>query len=73
MVFMLGFVIVLAAILGSYFCFGLYLALINQTSYEWFKARRLKSGAYTNVYSGGVWGNILEIAKPALSPEPKRR
>ncbi|KAL8174966.1 UNVERIFIED_CONTAM: hypothetical protein K2H54_007436 [Gekko kuhli] len=73
MVFLLGFVIVLAIILGSYFCFGLYLVLTNQTSYEWFKSRRFKSGAYTNIYSRGVWGNLVEIAKPLMSPEPKRQ
>ncbi|XP_060116709.1 palmitoyltransferase ZDHHC4 [Heteronotia binoei] len=73
MVFMLGFVIVFAAILSLYFCFGLYLLLINQTSYEWFKSRRFKSGAYTNIYSRGVWGNVMEIAKPLRIPEPKRR
>ncbi|XP_077172957.1 palmitoyltransferase ZDHHC4 [Paroedura picta] len=72
-VFMLGFVLVLAVILSSYFCFGLYLALVNQTSYEWFKARRLQSGAYANIYSRGLWGNLVEIAKPLTSPKAKRR
>ncbi|KAG8145429.1 hypothetical protein E2320_011960 [Naja naja] len=39
-VFMLGFVILLLVILGSYFCFILYLVLTNQTSNEWFKSAR---------------------------------
>nr|XP_056722332.1 palmitoyltransferase ZDHHC4 [Euleptes europaea] len=72
-VFMLGFVVVLAVILASYFGFGLYLVLINQTSYEWFKSRRFKSGVYKNIYSRGLWGNVMEIVKPLMSPEPKRR
>ncbi|XP_054850644.1 palmitoyltransferase ZDHHC4 [Eublepharis macularius] len=72
-VFLLGFVIILSVILGCYFCFGLYLVLINQTSYEWFKSARFECGVYRNIYSKGVWGNITEIAKPLMSPGQKGR
>ncbi|KAM6424539.1 palmitoyltransferase ZDHHC4 isoform 1-T2 [Liasis olivaceus] len=81
-VFMLGFVILLSVILGSYFCFILYLVLTNQTSNEWFKSARYtcscsekysRQEGYKNIYSKGVWANIAEIMKPLTSPAEKRK
>ncbi|XP_053221229.1 palmitoyltransferase ZDHHC4 isoform X3 [Podarcis raffonei] len=81
-VFMLGFVVVLSIVLGSYFCFTLYLILTNQTSNEWFKSARYKCSSseddtrqrgYKNIYSRGIQGNITEILKPIMSPEKKQR
>ncbi|XP_062999231.1 palmitoyltransferase ZDHHC4 [Elgaria multicarinata webbii] len=80
-VFMLGFVIVLSIIIGSYFCFTLYLVLTNQTSNEWFKSARYKCSCsqhcsrhrgYKNIYSKGIWGNIAEVVKP-LTNTGKRK
>ncbi|XP_066496544.1 palmitoyltransferase ZDHHC4 isoform X2 [Tiliqua scincoides] len=81
-VFMLGFVVIIALILGSYFCFTLYLILTNQTSNEWFKAARCKCtcaqhcsrhSGYKNVYSRGALSNIMEIVRPLASTGKKRR
>ncbi|XP_053131672.1 palmitoyltransferase ZDHHC4 [Hemicordylus capensis] len=81
-VFMLGFVLVLSLILGSYFGFTLYLVLTNQTSNEWFKSSRYKCSCskpcsrhagYKNLYSRGIWGNLMEIVRPLTSPGKKRR
>nr|XP_060642467.1 palmitoyltransferase ZDHHC4 [Anolis sagrei ordinatus] len=72
-VFMLGFVVLLSIILASYFCFILYLVMTNQTSNEWFKSSRFKHRSYRNIYSRGVWSNMVEIARPLTSPTKKRR
>lgn len=78
---MLGFVVIISLILGSYFCFTLYLILTNQTSNEWFKAARYKClcsehcgrhSGYKNIYSRGVLGNIMEIVRPLTSTGKKR-
>ncbi|KAJ6653901.1 hypothetical protein lerEdw1_007659 [Lerista edwardsae] len=80
--FMLGFVLVVALILGSYFCFTLYLILTNQTSNEWFKSAGCqrscsqpcsRHGGYKNIYSRGAWGNVLEVVRPLSSTGEKRR
>uniref|UniRef100_A0A8C7E4B5 Palmitoyltransferase n=1 Tax=Naja naja TaxID=35670 RepID=A0A8C7E4B5_NAJNA len=79
-VFMLGFVILLLVILGSYFCFILYLVLTNQTSNEWFKSARYtlleqysRQEGYRNIYSKGVWANLAEIVTPLTTPAKKRK
>ncbi|XP_032086098.1 probable palmitoyltransferase ZDHHC4 isoform X2 [Thamnophis elegans] len=81
-VFMLGFVILLLVILGSYFCFILYLVLTNQTSNEWFKSARYTNSyseqysrqeGYRNIYSKGVWANLAEIVTPLTTPAKKRK
>ncbi|KAM9013343.1 palmitoyltransferase ZDHHC4 isoform 2-T2 [Ara ararauna] len=84
-VFMLGFVILLTLVLGAYSCFNLYLALTNQTSNEWYKSRRHgcchhptlqpheRQAAYKNIYSKGVWGNLMEIFKPPAVLESKKK
>uniref|UniRef100_A0A8B9FT11 Palmitoyltransferase n=1 Tax=Amazona collaria TaxID=241587 RepID=A0A8B9FT11_9PSIT len=84
-VFMLGFVILLTLVLGAYSCFNLYLALTNQTSNEWYKSRRHgcchhptlqphdRQAVYKNIYSKGVWGNLMEIFKPPAVLESKKR
>lgn len=79
---MLGFVILLLVILGSYFCFILYLVLTNQTSNEWFKSARYtpscsepysRQEGYRNIYSKGVWANLAEIVTPLTTPAKKRK
>ncbi|XP_070616985.1 palmitoyltransferase ZDHHC4 isoform X2 [Erythrolamprus reginae] len=77
-VFMLGFVILLVVILGSYFCFILYLILTNQTSNEWFKSARYseqysREEGYRNIYSKGVWANMAEIVTPLTALAEKRK
>ncbi|KAL7979045.1 hypothetical protein Chor_015069 [Crotalus horridus] len=81
-VFVLGFVILLLVILGSYFCFILYLVLTNQTSNEWLKSARYthsyseqnsRQEGYQNIYSKGVWANLAEIVMPLTSPAKKRK
>ncbi|NXI35909.1 ZDHC4 palmitoyltransferase, partial [Galbula dea] len=82
-VFMLGFVLLLALILGAYCCFNLYLALTNQTSNEWYKSRRYGCShhltlqpqhrvVYKNIYSKGIWMNLKEIFKPATVMKGKK-
>ncbi|NXD87590.1 ZDHC4 palmitoyltransferase, partial [Halcyon senegalensis] len=84
-VFMLGFVTLLTLVLGGYCCFNLYLALTNQTSNEWYKARRYgcshhltaqphqRRVVYKNIYSKGVWMNLKEIFKPPTVLETKKK
>ncbi|XP_010000875.1 PREDICTED: probable palmitoyltransferase ZDHHC4 [Chaetura pelagica] len=84
-VFMLGFVILLTLVLGSYCCFYLYLALTNQTSNEWCKSRRYgwshhltlqphdRQVVYKNIYSKGVWKNLQELFKPPTVLERKKK
>ncbi|NWR66543.1 ZDHC4 palmitoyltransferase, partial [Bucorvus abyssinicus] len=84
-VFMLGFVLLLTLILGTYCCFSLYLALTNQTSNEWYKSRRDRCShhptlrppdrrvAYKNIYSKGVWMNLKEIFKPPTALERRKK
>ncbi|NXN95441.1 ZDHC4 palmitoyltransferase, partial [Rhinopomastus cyanomelas] len=80
-VFMLGFVLVLTLILGTYCCFNLYLAFTNQTSNEWHKSRglgcshrpTLQPRPYTNVYSRGVWRNLKEVFEPPTALEGKKK
>ncbi|NXH14471.1 ZDHC4 palmitoyltransferase, partial [Bucco capensis] len=77
-VFMLGFVVLLTLLLGAYCCFSLYLALTNQTSNEWYKARRVgcppqHTAAYTNIYSKGIWRNFKEILKPPTGMQGKKK
>nr|XP_061807337.1 palmitoyltransferase ZDHHC4-like [Nerophis lumbriciformis] len=38
-VFMLGFVVFIFLLLGGYTLFNFFLALVNQTSYEWYRSR----------------------------------
>ncbi|XP_057254070.1 palmitoyltransferase ZDHHC4 isoform X1 [Pezoporus wallicus] len=84
-VFMLGFVILLTLVLGAYSCFNLYLALTNQTCNEWYKSRRHgcchhptlqphdRQAVYKNIYSKGVWRNLVEIFKPPAVLESKKK
>ncbi|XP_074867361.1 palmitoyltransferase ZDHHC4 isoform X1 [Carettochelys insculpta] len=84
-VFMLGFVIVLSLVLGAYCCFTLYLALTNQTSNEWYKARRYECSCcrtlqphdkhivYRNIYFQGVLVNLKEIFKPLNLYKEKKK
>ncbi|NXJ04745.1 ZDHC4 palmitoyltransferase, partial [Odontophorus gujanensis] len=79
-VFMLGFVILLTLILGTYCCFNLYLALTNQTFSEWYKSRRYRCSqhydrqiVYKNVYAKGVWMNLKEIFKSPTVLERKKK
>ncbi|KAM4632259.1 palmitoyltransferase ZDHHC4 [Discoglossus pictus] len=68
-VFTLGFLLILILLLGGYSCFVIYLSVTNQTSNEWFKARRYRSapGVPTGSlkgYSRGVLENMREIFQP---------
>ncbi|NXI51284.1 ZDHC4 palmitoyltransferase, partial [Chloroceryle aenea] len=77
-VFMLGFVTLLTLVLGGYCCFNLYLALTNQTSNEWYKARRYRCShqrqvGYKNIYSKGIWMNLKEIFQPPTVLERKKK
>ncbi|OXB81861.1 UNVERIFIED_CONTAM: hypothetical protein H355_015058 [Colinus virginianus] len=79
-VFMLGFVILLTLILGTYCCFNLYLALTNQTFNEWYKSRRHRCSQHgdrqivcKNVYAKGVWMNLKEIFKSPAVLERKKK
>ncbi|XP_038007077.1 palmitoyltransferase ZDHHC4 isoform X2 [Motacilla alba alba] len=84
-VFMLGFVILLTLVLGGYCSFSLYLALTNQTTNEWCKARRLGGSphlpsqpqgrplVHRNIYSKGIWRNLKEIFNPPTVSERKKR
>lgn len=82
---MLGFLLLLTLILGTYCCFSLYLAFTNQTSNEWYKSWRGgcshhptlrppdRQVAYKNIYSKGVWMNLKEILKPPTALERKKK
>ncbi|NXT73483.1 ZDHC4 palmitoyltransferase, partial [Zapornia atra] len=84
-VFMLGFVILLTLVLGTYCCFNLYLALTNQTANEWRKSRRCECShhltlqphhrqvVYKNIYSRGAWMNVKEIFRPLTALERKKK
>ncbi|NWX33140.1 ZDHC4 palmitoyltransferase, partial [Notiomystis cincta] len=84
-VFMLGFVILLTLVLGGYCSFTLYLALTNQTTNEWCKARRFggspplpsqppgRALVYKNIYSKGIWRNLKEVFNPPAVLERKKK
>nr|XP_006637320.1 PREDICTED: probable palmitoyltransferase ZDHHC4 [Lepisosteus oculatus]XP_015215745.1 PREDICTED: probable palmitoyltransferase ZDHHC4 [Lepisosteus oculatus] len=83
-VFMLGFLVAVFALLAGYALFHLYLALVNQTSNEWNKRKgqgcrhcgpAVSQGhshaAQRGFYSRGILGNLREILQP-LSHSPKK-
>ncbi|XP_053327527.1 palmitoyltransferase ZDHHC4 [Spea bombifrons] len=63
-VFTLGFLLILILLLGGYGSFMFYLALTNQTTNEWFKAKRLSSTVLYAGYSRGLLANMQEIFQP---------
>lgn len=85
-IFMLGFLVFLFFLLAGYALFHIYLALVNQTSNEWYKSRghvcrhcRPAAGdgssasehATRHFYSKGLRRNIREILFP-LQPAHKK-
>ncbi|KAM8961517.1 palmitoyltransferase ZDHHC4 [Pelodytes ibericus] len=68
-VFTLGFLFILIFLIGGYGAFMLYLCVSNQTTNEWYKARRpgltaqLVFGSYKG-YSRGLVANLQEIFLP---------
>lgn len=80
-VLLLGFVVALSVLLGGYLCFVLYLAVTNQTTFEWFRrdwARRqhcplaAQPQVYRNVHCHGLWSNLREIFVPVV-PDCERK
>ncbi|XP_018417217.1 PREDICTED: probable palmitoyltransferase ZDHHC4 isoform X1 [Nanorana parkeri] len=72
-VFSLGFLLILVLLLGGYSCFVCYLCTTNQTSNEWYKARRLSSSSTSaRTYSRGIVGNLREVFQPCTSGKKKR-
>uniref|UniRef100_G1U235 Palmitoyltransferase n=1 Tax=Oryctolagus cuniculus TaxID=9986 RepID=G1U235_RABIT len=74
-VLLLGFVVVLSILLGGYLCFVLYLAVTNQTTFEWFRwdwARRQRCPlvaqprVYRNIHRHGLGSNLREIFLPVV-------
>ncbi|XP_069840108.1 palmitoyltransferase ZDHHC4 isoform X2 [Dendropsophus ebraccatus] len=61
-VFTLGFLFLLILFLGGYTCFLWYLSITNQTTNEWYKARRIPGAP--KGYSRGILGNLKEIFQP---------
>ncbi|XP_075035443.1 palmitoyltransferase ZDHHC4 [Mixophyes fleayi] len=65
-VFTLGFLVILILLLGGYTCFLWYLSITNQTTNEWYKARRWQSSTPGSPkgYSRGILTNMREIFQP---------
>ncbi|XP_059752251.1 palmitoyltransferase ZDHHC4 isoform X1 [Balaenoptera ricei] len=86
-VFLLGFVVVLSFLLGSYLCFCLYLAATNQTTNEWYRGARAwcqhcphvawtpsaEPQVYRNIHSRGLWSNLREIFLPAVAHYERKK
>ena len=86
-VFLLGFVVVLTFLLGSYLCFCLYLAATNQTTNEWYRGARAccqhcphvawtpsaEPQVYRNIHSRGLWSNLREIFLPAVAHYERKK
>lgn len=85
-VFMLGFLVFVFFLLAGYCLFHFYLALVNQTSNEWFKAKghncqhchpysghkcRTSYNPFRGFYHRGILKNIGEIFWP-LRPVQKK-
>uniref|UniRef100_A0A8C1T7X2 Palmitoyltransferase n=1 Tax=Cyprinus carpio TaxID=7962 RepID=A0A8C1T7X2_CYPCA len=85
-VFMLGFLVFVFFLLAGYFMFHMYLALINQTSNEWFKGKghncqhchpysthncRTSYNPFRGFYYRGILKNLGEIFWP-LCPAQKK-
>ncbi|KAI1896013.1 hypothetical protein AGOR_G00090430 [Albula goreensis] len=87
-VFMLGFLVFLFLLLAGYAVFHLYLALVNQTANEWYKARGhgcqhchpapgdpCSSGHAQSggFYNRGILRNVAEIFRPQSHGSKKQR
>ncbi|XP_072273626.1 palmitoyltransferase ZDHHC4 [Pyxicephalus adspersus] len=72
-VFTLGFLLILILLLGGYTCFVCYLCTTNQTTNEWYKAKRFTSSAVSpRIYSRGILGNLREVFQPYTHGKKKR-
>nr|XP_033770365.1 probable palmitoyltransferase ZDHHC4 isoform X3 [Geotrypetes seraphini] len=76
-VLLLGFLLLLSVLVGSYTCFMSYLLLTNQTTNEWFKRRagcpecwlllpHQQHSTFQNEYSKDFLGNIREVFRPNI-------
>ncbi|KAG5202202.1 hypothetical protein JEQ12_003592 [Ovis aries] len=63
--FLVGFVVVLSFLLGSYLCFCLYLTTTNQITNK--RPPSAEPQAYQNIHSRGHWGNLRELFLPAAA------
>ncbi|KAJ8283989.1 hypothetical protein COCON_G00028390 [Conger conger] len=87
-VFMLGFLVFLFMVLAGYAVFHLYLALVNQTSNEWYK--RIEYGCHhchptpghqcspghtpsKGFYSRGIFRNLREVFQPLTYSRKKQK
>ncbi|XP_018617126.1 palmitoyltransferase ZDHHC4 [Scleropages formosus] len=87
-VFMLGFLVFVFVLLAGYALFHLYLAVVNQTSNEWYKGRAwgcehcygiaghqcsLSSVTASSFYNRGILRNLWEIFHPFTASVKKNK
>nr|XP_023665004.1 probable palmitoyltransferase ZDHHC4 isoform X2 [Paramormyrops kingsleyae] len=87
-IFMLGFLVFVFMLLAGYTLFHLYLALINQTSNEWYKGRARgcqhcqagpgppcppQAGITRSFYNRGILRNLQEIFRPLTHSKKKKK